>query len=169
MRRSLAALAVAVAAATLASGCGGGGDDDEAEASGSTTTTVGDVDVSTPDAVVAALADAGIPCTDLVPRGTQELAEYGIEGTQSDCLVGGDRLGIVVIDSDDELSEMHKLLTDLVGVATDDDGQPLDEILWVEVDRTIVAYDAPSANNATRLAPIQKALGGKLEKVTAVD
>ena len=97
MRRSLAALAVAVAAATLAVGCGGGGDDDDEAGDGPTTTatTVREaVDVSTPEAVVAALADAGITCDNLVSEGSDGLAFFDIEGTESNCTIGGDRLSI---------------------------------------------------------------------------
>jgi hypothetical protein len=170
MRRSLAALAFAAAAAILASGCGGGGDDDD-EAGGSSTTsttTREPIDVSTPEAVVQALADAGITCENLVSDGPENLADFGIEGTESHCTIGGDTLDIAIIASDQELSDLHKLFTDFVGFATGADGQPLNEIMWVEVDHTVVAF-SDAANDATSLAPIQSALGARIEKVAAVD
>src|SRR5215813_2716971 len=106
MRRSLAALAVVAAAAIVASGCGGGGGDHEAEASGTstTTTTVRHVDVSTPEAVVAALANAGITCTDLVPEDPESFTAWDMQGVGAHCTIGADTLGIAVYANDDSLS-----------------------------------------------------------------
>jgi hypothetical protein len=167
MRRSLATMAVA-AAVIMASGCGGGGDDDEAGGGSSTTTTREAVDVSTPAAVVAALADAGITCDNLVEEGSEDLALLDIDGTQSSCMLGGDQFSIVIVATDDDLSNMHELFTDLVDAgATRDDGQPFDKFTWVEVDHTVVNFAHPTPTEATRLAPIQEALGGRIESVTA--
>jgi hypothetical protein len=170
MRSSLAAVAVAVAAATLAGGCGGGGGDDEKAGGDTTTTTTREaVDVSTPEAVVAALADAGISCDNLVSEGSEGLALFDIEGTESNCTIGGDTLSIAIVASDDELSNVHALLTDLVGFVTDDAGQPIGKIMWVEVDHTVVNFENSLPTDATRLAQIQGALGGRIESVSAVD
>jgi hypothetical protein len=172
MRSSLAAVAVAVAAATLAGGCGGGGGDDDTTGGGTpttTTTTREAVDVSTPEAVVAALAGAGIGCDNLVSEGSETLALFGIEGTAATCMLAGDTLSIAVVASDDELSDVHALLTDIVGFTTDDDGQSIDTFLWVEVGHTVVNFENPAATDAARLVPIQSALGGRIESVSAVD
>jgi hypothetical protein len=171
MRRSLAALAVAAAAATLAVGCGGGGDDDEAGDGPTTTvTTVREaVDVSTPEAVVAALADAGISCDNLVSEGSENMALFGIEGTAANCSIGGDTLSIAVVASDDDLSDIHALLTDIVGFTSDANGQRVDTFWWVEVDHTVVSFEDSATDQTPRLAPIQSALGGRIESVSAVD
>jgi hypothetical protein len=169
MRRSLAALAVATAAVTLASGCGGGDGDDEASGSSTTSTTAREVDVSTPEAVVAALADAGITCANLVSEGSEGLQDFGIEGTEANCTIGPDTLSIAIVTTDDELTNVHKLLTDLVGFVTDDAGQPINTINWVEVDHTVVNFESPASAEVARLGPIQSALGGRIESVSAVD
>ena len=157
MRRSLAALAVAVAAATLAVGCGGGGDDDDEAGDGPTTTatTVREaVDVSTPEAVVAALADAGISCDNLVSQDPEIIAFWGIEGIGATCSIGGDTLSIGVLASDDDLSDMHALLTDFVGFTSDENGQRVDTFWWVEVGHTVVSFEDSVADQTPRLAPI---------------
>src|SRR5262245_25125572 len=173
MRRSLMAIAVAAAAAILAGGCGGGGGDDEASGSpttaSTTTTTREPVNVSTPAAVVAALADAGITCENLVEEGSAGLALFDIDGTQSECTIDGALLSIVIVTSDDELSDMHKLMTDFVPSATDDNGQPIGTLFWVEVGHTLVNFGSPTPTEATRLAPIKDALGGRIESVSVVD
>jgi hypothetical protein len=167
MRRSLAALAIAAAAAVLAGGCGGDDEADGPSTTASTTTTTREpVDVSTPEAVVKALADAGITCENLVSEGSDGLELFGIEGTESNCTIGGDRLSIAIVVSDQELSDVHKLLTDLVGFGTDESGQPVDTITWVEVDHTVVNFENPTPTEATRLAPIKDALGGRIESVS---
>ena len=172
MRSSLAAVAVAVAAATLAGGCGGGGGDDDTTGGGTpttTTTTREAVDVSTPEAVVAALAGAGIGCDNLVSEGSENLAAWDIDGTAANCTIGGDTLSIAVVASDDDLSDIHALLTDIVGFTSDDNGQPIDTFWWVEVDHTVVSFEDSVADQTPRLAPIQAALGGRIESVSAVD
>src|SRR5262245_60621154 len=109
MRRSLAALAVAAAAAILAGRCDG---DDEADGSPTTqpttSTTREPVDVSTPEAVVAALADADIDCQGLHANDSEDLAAFGIDGTQSSCTIDGNAVNIAVVASDQELSDVHQ-------------------------------------------------------------
>jgi hypothetical protein len=168
MRRSLAALAVVAAAAILASGCGGGGDDEAGgpTTTASTTTTRDPVDVSTPEAVVAALADAGINCENLQSQGSADLAVFGIDGTQSLCTLDGNTVNIAVVTSDQELSDVHQLLTDFTGVGTDANGNTSTTTRWVEVQHTVVIFEAPPPDEEARLAQIQRALGGRIESVS---
>jgi hypothetical protein len=171
MRRSLVAVTAAVAAVVLVAGCGGGDDDDDAGDDPRPTTTEAPdpVDVSTPEAVVSALADAGIACSNLVNEGAEDLALFGIDGTQSSCTLDGETMSIVIVTSDQELSDVHALLTDIVGFTTDETGQPIDTITWLEVDHTVVNFENPRPDEATRLGPIRAVLGGQIESVTAVD
>jgi hypothetical protein len=170
MRRSLAALAVAAAAVTLAAGCGGSGDgDDESSGSTTTSTTTREVDVSTPEAVVAALADAGITCSNLVSEGSENMEAFGIEGTAANCSIGGETLSIAVVTSDQDLSEIHAFLTDIVGFTSDENGNRVDTFWWVESGHTVVSFEDSVADQTPRLTPIKDALGGSIESVSAVD
>jgi hypothetical protein len=169
MRRPI--VAVVVAAAALLVACGGGGGDDEArEVTTTTATTERDpVDVSTPQAVVSALASAGITCSDLVDEGGEVLAAFGINGTESVCMVDGRPLWMAHVVADEDLSAAHALFIQLVdGTWTDDAGQPITTLMWVEVAHTIVGFRNATAADNARLPEVQAALGGAIESVSAV-
>jgi hypothetical protein len=129
------------------------------------------VDVSTPQAVVTALAGAGITCSDLVVKGSETLAVFGINGSESECTVDGRPLWIGHLVADEDLSAAHRLFTEFLegpGTLTDDNGQPITELKWVEVGHTIVAFENASPADNARLPDIQAALGGRIESVSAV-
>ena len=106
MRRPLVAVIAAAVAVALLVACGGGGNgDNEGRATTTTTATTQPVpvDVSTPQAVVTALAGAGITCSDLVVKGSETLAVFGINGSESECTVDDLVLGAAVHEAELEI------------------------------------------------------------------